>query len=226
MKSQQKIRYLHTLPETILIPKGECWDIIDSSQESLAKTIILEENSRFRLYGIRKQDDISLNIIHKWAGSISEVGYVSYASPYIAMKNIIKSRMEADKTESTIHILSLAGNGGEIFLDSAIQISPMKKGIIGKIKERHIFLGSTGRIRAIPALIVHSDDIQTDHALAIERISDEELFYLRSRGFPKNEATMMMIDGAVREVFRGLGAISPEKYEEIVSCAMGNITLH
>ncbi len=72
---------------------------------------------------------------------------------------------------------------------------------IGRLKERHIFLGSGGKIRGIPALIVHSDDIEASHALAIDRISDAELFYIRSRGFSRDDATNLILDGAVSEIF-------------------------
>lgn len=80
-------------------------------------------------------------------------------------------------------------------------------GVIGRLKERHIFLGSGGKIRGIPALIVHSDDIEASHALAIDRISDAELFYLRSRGFSTDDATGLILEGAVAEIFSGLESI-------------------
>lgn len=82
------------------------------------------------------------------------------------------------------------------------------------MKERHIFLGSSGKIRGIPALVVHSDDIEASHALAIDRISDEELFYLRSRGFSRNDATGLLLDGAISEIFTGLQKGNEEIYEK------------
>jgi len=91
-----------------------------------------------------------------------------------------------------------------VLLDSAIDIREGAKQIVGRLQERHIFLGSGGKIRGIPALAVHSDDIEASHALAIDRISDEELFYLRSRGFSRDEGTGLLLDGAISEIFEGL----------------------
>ncbi len=80
------------------------------------------------------------------------------------------------------------------------------------MKERHIFLGLGGKIRGIPALVVHSDDIEASHALAIDRISDEELFYLRSRGFNRDDATGLLLDGAVSAIFSGLSELDEKMY--------------
>lgn len=88
-----------------------------------------------------------------------------------------------------------------MFLDTAIDIADGMKGIVGRLKERHIFLGSGGKIRGIPALVVHSDDIEASHALAIDRISDEELFYLRSRGFNRDDAIGSLLDGVISGIF-------------------------
>lgn len=44
---------------------------------------------------------------------------------------------------------------------------------------------------------MHSDDVQAGHAARIERVSDEKLYYLRARGIPHDDATVMMIRSSV-----------------------------
>jgi Fe-S cluster assembly scaffold protein SufB len=78
--------------------------------------------------------------------------------------------------------------------------------------EENIFLGSKGSIRGIPSLLVHSDDVEAGHAARIERVSDEKLYYLRSRGIPKDDAIVMMIESAVAGLFEGLDG----KYQDEV----------
>jgi Fe-S cluster assembly scaffold protein SufB len=108
-----------------------------------------------------------------------------------------------------------------VLLDSAIEIQEGTKQIVGRLKERHIFLGEGGKIRGIPALIVHSDDIEASHALAIDRISDEELFYLRSRGFSRDEGTGLLLDGAISEIFAGLQKVDEGVYNECKEKVLG-----
>lgn len=146
-----------------------------------------------------------------------------HASENGKIEAIIKSQFQADHATSEIHILSLADTLGEVLLDSAIDIHEGTKGIVGRLKERHIFLGSSGKIRGIPALVVHSDDIEASHALAIDRISDEELFYLRSRGFSRDDATGLLLDGAISEIFEGLASVDEEVYVRCKSVVLNEL---
>lgn len=54
--------------------------------------------------------------------------------------------------------------------------------------------------------------MEAGHAARIERVPDEKLYYLRSRGIPKDDATVMMIESSVAGLFEGL---SQEYYSEI-----------
>lgn len=44
---------------------------------------------------------------------------------------------------------------------------------------------------------MHSDDVEAGHAARIERVSDEKLYYLRSHGISKDDATVMTIESSV-----------------------------
>lgn len=51
---------------------------------------------------------------------------------------------------------------------------------------------------------MHSDDVEAGHAARIERIPDEKLYYLRSRGIPRDDAAVMMVESAVLSLFEGI----------------------
>lgn len=52
-----------------------------------------------------------------------------------------------------------------------------------------------GKVIAIPALQIDQNDIKAAHAASVEPLKDELLFYLESRGIPKNESREMLIKG-------------------------------
>lgn len=212
MKSQKSLRYLHTLTPVIEIPAQESWILLDEANNDTEQVIILAEWARLDLYSARTSGKLQLQIIHRWAESVSNIRCGFHSSANSKIEAIIKSSFEASHSTSEIHILSLAETGGEVLLDSTIDIKEWTNGIVGRLKERHIFLGSGGKIRGIPALVVHSDDIEASHALAIDRISDEELFYLRSRGFTRDDATGLVLDGAISQVFEGLSGVHEDIY--------------
>ena len=125
--------------------------------------------------------------------------------------------LESSHTKEDIHIVSFAGPDGVIDLDGIVQIDGGVEKVEWYLKEENIFLGSSGKIRWIPTLLVRSNDVQASHACNIEKISDEKLFYLRSRGIEKSDATSMMIVSYIEKIFWGLKDIDGELYERVVS---------
>lgn len=208
------IQNIHTFADIIEIPSNENWILLDNSPEDITQTIILAQGAKLYFYSARTSGKLQLHIIHKWSESISQIRCGFHAFQDHKIEAIIKSTFETSSSTSEIYILSLAETGGEVLLDSTIDIQEGTKNIVGRLKERHIFLGSSGKIRGIPALIVHSDDIEASHALAIDRISDEELFYLRSRGFSRDTGMELLLQWAVAEIYTGLENIDKKTYNK------------
>jgi len=101
-----------------------------------------------------------------------------------------------------MHIVSFVSDNGIIDLDGIVHIVEGVEKVEGYLKEENIFLGSTGKVRGLPTLLVHSNDVKAAHACNMEKISDEKLFYLRSRGLPREDATMIMLDSYIRKTFQ------------------------
>jgi Fe-S cluster assembly scaffold protein SufB len=106
----------------------------------------------------------------------------------VRAKRRIETRLEADDTVADIALLSLARDAGEIDLDGVLAIPEGVKRADGSLAEDNIFLGASGKIRGLPTLLVHSDEVRASHAMRVERVSDERMFYLRSRGMGERES--------------------------------------
>jgi len=91
--------------------------------------------------------------------------------------------------------------------------------------EENIFLGATGKVRGLPTLLVHSNDVKASHACNMERISDEKLFYLRSRGLPREDATVLMLESYIARIFWKLGAVDNELCRNIKNGILERIKL-
>lgn len=70
-------------------------------------------------------------------------------------------------------------------------------------------------MRGLPTLLVHSNDVKASHACNMERISDDKLFYLRSRGLPKQDATVIMLESYIAKIYEGLDEVNEDLYNEI-----------
>lgn len=177
--------------------------------DELSRKVIISNNTQLRWYGaISGQNTYNLQFITQLGESIVRILLLATADDKLT--TTIHSTLQSSQTVSNIHILSLVGEAGIIQLNGTVQIDANISGVKGHILEENIFLGSKWNIRGIPSLLIHSDDVEAGHAARIERVSDEKLYYLRARGIPRDDATVMMIESAVAGLLEGLD----EKYQE------------
>jgi Fe-S cluster assembly protein SufD len=62
-----------------------------------------------------------------------------------------------------------------------------------KQTNRNLLLSDAARIDTKPQLEIHADDVKCTHGATIGQIEEEQLFYLRSRGFPEVEARNLLL---------------------------------
>ena len=71
--------------------------------------------------------------------------------------------------------------------------------ILNRYELDHIcsILDPTGECLAEPILLIDYYDVKAYHGATIGKISDDDLFYLMSRGLTKEEAFMLIINGLI-----------------------------
>jgi Fe-S cluster assembly scaffold protein SufB len=188
------------------------------TKESIFRKVIISNNTKVWWYGVVSGDS-NYTLQFQTQSGESVVMMLLLATNNERLKTNIYSTLSASHAVTNIHILSLVGESGIIELNGTVQIDANIAKVKGHILEENIFLGSKGSIRGIPSLLVHSDDVEAGHAARIERVSDEKLYYLRSRGIPKDDATVMMIESSVAGLFEGLD----DKYQETIRRQVMNL---
>lgn len=190
--------------DTLVYDTGGVVEIFDTTltQRPLNRTIIIRNHTSLQWYGFTTWwEEYCLHFINESGESHVHILLLAHKNH---VQSTVHSTLTASHTKTNIHIISLVGNEGIINLNGVVEIGPQIEKVSGHILEENIFLGSTGQIRWIPSLLVHSDDVEAWHAARIERIPDEKLYYLRARGIPQEDATIMMIRSAIFWLFSGL----------------------
>lgn len=152
------------------------------------------------------------HIICQWEGSELILNTLIHArDSKISAK--IMGEADANNTRLTMNIIALAAQHGEIQVDGVLKINQALRQVFGRLDENNIFLGSSWKLSGFPTLLVASDDIDASHGCKMEKISDEELFYLRSRGVDKNNALKMLLEAKIQVLLSGVEAVYPEQYQ-------------
>ncbi|MBX3428896.1 MAG: Fe-S cluster assembly protein SufB [Hyphomonadaceae bacterium] len=81
-----------------------------------------------------------------------------------------------------------------------------------------LLLGDQCAAHTVPYVETRTPDAQFEHEATTTKLSDEQLFYLRSRGIPEEEAVALLVNGFVREVLQKLPmefAVEAQKLLEV-----------
>ncbi len=76
-----------------------------------------------------------------------------------------------------------------------IYVAPGAQKTDGYQANRNLTLSPQARADSIPGLEIMADDVRCTHGATVGKIDEEQLFYLLSRGIPRNEAIRLIVEG-------------------------------
>jgi Fe-S cluster assembly scaffold protein SufB len=76
-----------------------------------------------------------------------------------------------------------------------IEITPRGAGTDTYLTEKTLMLDPTAKVDAVPALEIKTNDVKASHSATVTKVSNDDLFYLASRGIPESFARHMIIEG-------------------------------
>lgn len=113
-----------------------------------------------------------------------------------------------DYSKSNINFkMALLDNAKGIFWGNTA-ILPKTAGCEGYQSNKNLILGSGSRIDAIPKLEILTEDVAASHGSATGEISEEQMFYLMSRGLSRLEAQNLLLRGFFEDILhRSIGTV-------------------
>ena len=107
-------------------------------------------------------------------------------------------------TSSTIISKSLARTGGKVNYRGLVSFGKGAINSKAKVECDTLILDDISSSDTIPTNIVSNSTSTVEHEATVSKISEEQLFYLMSRGLSKEEATQMIILGFIEPFTREL----------------------
>ncbi len=110
----------------------------------------------------------------------------------------------APDTSSSIVSKSVARGGGRTSYRGLIQINEGAHGAKSTVRCDALLVDTISRSDTYPYVDVREDDVQMGHEATVSKVSDDQLFYLQSRGMAEDEAMAMIVRGFVEPIAREL----------------------
>lgn len=103
----------------------------------------------------------------------------------------------APNTSSSIVSKSIAKDGGEVNYRGQVTFAKDSAGSISHIECDTIIMDNKSKSDTIPFNEIHNSQVALEHEAKVSKISEEQLYYLMSRGLSEQEATEMIVMGFV-----------------------------
>ena len=110
----------------------------------------------------------------------------------------------APYTSSTIISKSVARGGGRTSYRGLVQVQEGAHHSKSTVKCDALLIDTISRSDTYPYVDVREDDVEMGHEATVSRVSDDQLFYLMSRGLGEDEAMAMIVRGFIEPIAREL----------------------
>ena len=97
---------------------------------------------------------------------------------------------------------SLGGDAADLL--RRLQVREGAKHSANTVRCDALLVDTISRSDTYPYIDIREDDVQLGHEATVSRVSEEQLFYLMSRGMPEDEAMAMIVRGFIEPIAREL----------------------
>ena len=116
-------------------------------------------------------------------------GKVIHAAPY---------------TQSSIVSKSISKDGGRAGYRGLVKVYKGARGSKCAVRCDALILDDRSRSDTYPTMEIDEEDVQITHEATVSKVSDEQLFYLMSRGIQEDEAMNMIVRGFIEPIAKEL----------------------
>ncbi|MDA0567644.1 Fe-S cluster assembly protein SufB [Streptomonospora sp. S1-112] len=110
----------------------------------------------------------------------------------------------APNTSSTIVSKSVARGGGRASYRGLVQVQEGADHSKSTVKCDALLIDTMSRSDTYPYNDIREDDVEMGHEATVSKVSEDQLFYLMSRGLDEDEAMAMIVRGFVEPIAREL----------------------
>lgn len=137
-------------------------------------------------------------------GAKGETLSVAFAGPGQHQDAGAKMVHMAPNTTSSIVSKSVARGGGRAGYRGEVRVEDKAHHSANTVRCDALLVDTISRSDTYPAIDIRVDDVQLGHKATVSRVSEEQLFYLQSRGLPEDEAMAMIVRGFIEPIAREL----------------------
>ncbi|CAB4874083.1 unannotated protein [freshwater metagenome] len=129
---------------------------------------------------------------------------LAFAGPGQHQDSGAKMVHAAPHTSSSVISKSVARGGGRTSYRGLVQVQEGAHHSKSTVKCDALLVDTISRSDTYPYVDIREDDVSMGHEATVSKVSDDQLFYLMSRGLTEDEAMAMIVRGFIEPIAREL----------------------
>jgi Fe-S cluster assembly protein SufB len=110
----------------------------------------------------------------------------------------------APHTSSIVTSKSISKHGGRTVYRGLLKVLPGAVGSKSNVVCDALILDDQSASDTVPTIEIEESDVSIGHEATVSKVSDEQLFYLQSRGINEHQAATMIVSGFIEPVVKEL----------------------
>ena len=158
--------------------------------------------------------DIEVDIVGEGATVELFGAYLTGGSEDVSFNIIMHHRVGRSCSRQLFK--GIAGGKSKVRFDGRIIVAPDAQQIEAYQENHNIVLSEDARVETKPQLEIYADDVKCSHGATVGKLSEEEQFYMRSRGIPESEAKVLQMISFLSPVLSRLEESGRDVFEREV----------
>jgi Fe-S cluster assembly protein SufB len=137
-------------------------------------------------------------------GAKAEILSIAFANRTQHQDAGAKAIHGAPHTTSSITAKSISKSGGRAGYRGLVKVYEGAVGSKSNVVCDALILDDRSRSDTYPVMEIDEQDASISHEATVSKVSDEQLFYLQSRGITEEQAMMMIVNGFIEPIVKEL----------------------
>lgn len=137
--------------------------------------------------------DVNLEVVLDGEGAELDIAGLYVCSGSDRLNLNVNVRHDRGRGISRQLFRGIAGGGSAVEFNGLVYVAPDAQKTKASQESRALLLSRGARVQAKPQLEIYADDVECSHGATVGFPDEEELFYMRSRGIPEEEARRLQM---------------------------------
>ncbi len=209
----------------VILEKGSEITHVRQQSAELSSNVIsnynytLDKNSNAKIYSYEDGSDLSLAI---WdidlIGENADIDFTVLQLPKMKQKlnTIVNIKHSTQNARSNQLIKQIINDEAKGLVDAKVIVCKNAQGTKVKQLCNSLLLSDKAGAQAYvkPQLEIYTDELEASHGATVGSLSQEQLYYLMSRGIKEEDAKVLLIEAFKKEAYESFPSWAKEKIDE------------